>query len=69
MWVRLRKNFMHNDPIEPCEKNKRLFPPRTDVSFMLRYIYVIGDCFLHSGSWLLTGFGFRALLGALLLGI
>ena len=32
-------------------------PPATDVSFILRYIYVRGDCFLHSGSWILSGFG------------
>ena len=30
-------------------------PPATDVSFILRYIYVIVDCFLHSGSWILSG--------------
>ena len=30
-------------------------PPATDVSFILRYIYVIGDCFLHSNSWILSG--------------
>ena len=27
----------------------------TDVSFILRCCYVIGDCFLHSGSWVLSG--------------
>ena len=34
-------------------------PPATDVSFILRYIYVIGDCFLHSGPWILSGFYLR----------
>ena len=33
-------------------------PPATDVSFKLLYIYVIVDCFLHSGSWILSGLVF-----------
>ena len=41
-------------------KRKPPFRPRTDVSLISRYICVMGDCFPHSGSWVLSGFLYLA---------
>ena len=37
-------------------EKKRSFPPTRRISFLSRYICDIRDSFLHSGSWLLSGF-------------